>query len=273
MPQRWYRSLLSGAVVLALVVGGSAQAIAQSPTVITGRITNRAAAPVAGATVQIEGTQLGAIAGDDGTYTLNVPASRTGSTVNVTARLIGYRMARSSVTLSGGRQTLDFSLISQPTQLNEVVVTALSQQREKATIGSSQQEVSGAELTRTQTTNVISAMSGKVSGLQISQSGNMGGSSRVVIRGAGSILGNNQPLFVIDGVPMANSNLSTANASGTAAAGGAVGSRDYGSAISDLNMDDVASVTVLKGPIAAALYGSWLYHLQRAHVRRLLGRA
>jgi TonB-linked SusC/RagA family outer membrane protein len=90
-------------------------------------------------------------------------------------------------------------------------------------------------------------MSGKVAGLQISQSGNMGGSNRIVIRGAGSILGENQPLFIVDGTPVSNAGFSTASASG---------GRDYGSAISDINMDDVASVTVLKGPNAAALYGS-----------------
>lgn len=246
MPQRWYRSLLSGAVTLALIVGVSAQAFAQSATVITGRVLNRESAPIVGATVHIDGTQIGTITGNDGGYLMTVPGGRTGS-VTITARLIGYRMVKSPVTLTGGRQTLDFTLVSQPLQLNEVVVTALSQQREKATIGSSQQEISGAEITRTQTTNVVSAMSGKVSGLQISNSGNMGGSSRIVIRGAGSILGNNQPLFVLDGVPISNSNLSTASA---------VGGRDYGSAISDLNMDDVASITVLKGPNAAALYGS-----------------
>lgn len=246
MPQRWYRSLLAGAVVLALTVGASVQALAQSPTVISGRVVNNASEPIVGATVQIEGTQIGAITGNEGTYQVTVPGDRTGS-VNITARLIGFRMQRLPVTLNGGRQVVNFSLIGQPTQLNEVVVTALSQQREKATIGSSQQEVSGEALTRTQTTNVVSAMSGKVSGLQISQSGNMGGSTRIVIRGAGSILGNNQPLFVLDGVPIVNSNLSTASANS---------GRDYGSAISDLNMDDVASITVLKGPNAAALYGS-----------------
>ena len=245
MAQRWYRSLRAGAVALALI-GTPALASAQTATVIAGKVVNKAAAPIAGATVHIDGTQLGTLTGSDGGYVLTVPGGRTG-TVTVTARLIGYRMVKSPLTLNGGRQTLDFSLIAQPTQLNEVVVTALSQQREKATIGSSQQEVSGEELTRTQTTNVVSAMSGKVSGLQISQSGNMGGSSRIVIRGAGSILGNNQPLFVLDGIPVANSNLSTASANG---------GRDYGSAISDLNMDDVASITVLKGPNAAALYGS-----------------
>ena len=245
MAHSWSRSLLVGAAALALVASLASSAAAQGATVITGKVTSKAG-PIAGATVHIDGTQLGTLRGTDGGYQLTVPGGRTGA-VTITARLIGFRMLKSTTTLSGARQTLDFVLISQPAQLNEVVVTALSQQREKATIGTSQQELNGEELTRTQTTNVISAMSGKVSGLQISQSGNMGGSTRIVIRGAGSILGNNQPLFVLDGTPISNSDFSTASAGG---------GRDYGSAISDLNMDDVASVTVLKGPNAAALYGS-----------------
>ncbi len=246
MAHSWSRPLLAGALALALIAGVGSSAAAQGATVITGKVSSKTGEPVAGAAVHIDGTQIGALSGTDGAYQLTVPGGRSGS-ITVTARLIGYRMVKTPVTLSGGRQTLDFTLISQPTQLNEVVVTALSQQREKATIGSSQQELNSDELTRTQTPNVISAMSGKVSGLQISQSGNMGGSTRIVIRGAGSILGNNQPLFVLDGTPISNSDFSTASANG---------GRDYGSAISDLNMDDVASVTVLKGPNAAALYGS-----------------
>ena len=245
MAHSWSRSLLAGAMALALIAGVTSSAAAQGATVITGTVTSKAG-PVAGATIHIDGTQIGTLSGTDGGYQLTVPGGRTGN-VTITGRLIGFRMLKQTIALSGARQTLDFVLIAQPAQLNEVVVTALSQQREKATIGTSQQELNGEELTRTQSTNVVSAMSGKVSGLQISQSGNMGGSTRIVIRGAGSILGNNQPLFVLDGTPVSNSDFSTASAGG---------GRDYGSAISDLNMDDVASVTVLKGPNAAALYGS-----------------
>jgi TonB-linked SusC/RagA family outer membrane protein len=201
--------------------------------------------PVANTSVMIDGTNYVALANADGRYTLTVPASRTGAAVAV-ARHLGYRSERQPLTLNGGTVTLDFSLTSQPTQLGEVVVTALSQQREKATIGTAQQTVSAEQL-GTQAPNIIAGMSGKVAGLQIQNSGNMGGSSRIVIRGAGSILGNNQPLFIVDGIPVSNDGFSTASASG---------GRDYGSAISDLNPDDIQSLTVLKGPNAAALYGS-----------------
>jgi TonB-linked SusC/RagA family outer membrane protein len=241
------RALFAGTAVLALVAGGAARAAAQNATVIDGRITSaRTGEPVPGAAVAIEGTQIGTIAGTDGRYSLTVPAARTGN-ATLTARLIGFRMGRQNVTLSGNRQTLDFALVQQPAQLTEVVVTALSQQREKATLGTAQQTLSVEDLTKTQQPNLISALSGKVAGLQISQSGNMGGSTRIVVRGASSILGENQPLFIIDGIPMSNRGFSTASASG---------GRDYGSAISDLNLDDIATLTVLKGPNAAALYGS-----------------
>ena len=183
------RAVFATTAFLSLIGGGAATARAQNPTVIVGRVTHaKGGEPVAGATVAIEGTQLGALAGSDGRYSLTVPASRTGN-ATVTARLIGFRMARENITLSGGRQTLDFALVQQPAQLTEVVVTALSQQREKATLGTAQQTVSAEDLTKTQQPNLIAAMSGKVSGLQISQSGNMGGSTRIVVRGASSILG------------------------------------------------------------------------------------
>jgi TonB-linked SusC/RagA family outer membrane protein len=228
------------------LVGAAGRASAQSATTVSGRVTAKTGEPIQGASVVVENSQYGTQTGPDGRYTLNVPGSRTGP-ATIGARLIGYRAFKQAVTLNGARVTADFVLTAQPAQLNEVVVTALSQQREKATISTAQQTLTPDDITRTQAPNLISAISGKVSGLQISNSGNMGGSSRIVIRGAGSILGNNQPLFIVDGQPISNAGFSTASASG---------GRDYGSAISDLNMDDVASLTVLKGPNAAALYGS-----------------
>jgi len=239
------RRLFAGIAGLVLMLGHAAVASAQSPTTVTGRILDKAGAPVSNTSVMIEGTNYVTLANADGRYTLTVPATRTGAAVAV-ARHLGFRSQRENVTLNGGNITVDFSLTAQPAQLGEVVVTALSQQREKATIGTAQQTVSAEQL-GTQAPNIIAGMSGKVSGLQIQNSGNMGGSSRIVIRGAGSILGNNQPLFIVDGIPVSNAGFSTASASG---------GRDYGSAISDLNPDDIQSLTVLKGPNAAALYGS-----------------
>jgi TonB-linked SusC/RagA family outer membrane protein len=242
---RMSRLLFASAIGLALTLGHSALASAQTPTVLTGRIVDARGMPVSNASVTIDGTGYSALANAEGRYSLTVPASRSGAAVAV-ARRLGFRSARQDVNLTGGTVTLDFTLASQPAQLSEVVVTALSQQREKATIGTAQQTVSAEQL-GTQAPNIIAGMSGKVSGLQIQNSGNMGGSSRIVIRGAGSILGNNQPLFIVDGIPVSNAGFSTASASG---------GRDYGTAISDINPDDIQSLTVLKGPNAAALYGS-----------------
>src|SRR3954469_3253212 len=242
---RMSRRQFAGMAGLVLTLGSPALAWAQSPTVVTGRILDKAGTPVANTSVMIEGTNYVALANNEGRFTLTVPGTRTGAAVAV-ARHLGYRSERLSLTLNGTPVTLDFTLVSQPAQLTEVVVTALSQQREKATIGTAQQTVSAEQL-GTQAPNLVSAMSGKVSGLQIQNSGNMGGSSRIVIRGAGSILGNNQPLFIVDGTPISNAGFSTASASG---------GRDYGSAIPDISPDDIQSLTVLKGPNAAALYGS-----------------
>ena len=245
MPSRMSRTVFGIAVALTLITGVTSHVSAQSPTVISGRVLRKTGEPISGATVAIEASRFATVSGDDGRYTLSVPGTRTGP-ATATARSIGYRLMRQPVTLNGDRINLDWSLVQAPTQLTEVVVTALSQQREKATIGTAQQTITGDQLAP-EAPNLINALSGKIAGLQINNSGNMGGSSRIVIRGAGSILGNNQPLFIVDGVPISNQGFSTASASG---------GRDYGSAISDLNMDDVEAMTVLKGPNAAALYGS-----------------
>ena len=126
MKHRLPRAVLASAIALVLVAGASTTALAQSATIISGRVTNsRTQEPVASATVLVDATQIGAITADDGRYTLTVPAGRTG-TVNLTARLIGYRAMHQAVTLTGGRVTADFALTSQPAQLSEVIVTALS---------------------------------------------------------------------------------------------------------------------------------------------------
>lgn len=245
MTRRLSRFLLSGAAALALVAGASGSALAQA-TVISGRVLGQTQTPIATAIIEIEGTQLRTQSDAEGRYSLAVPATRTGS-VKVIVRRIGFEAQKQEITLSGTPVVLNWTMTPSVTQLTGVVVTALSIQREKSSIGTSQQAVSGEGLLRTKTTNLVSAMSGKVSGVAINQNGNMGGSARIVIRGAGSILGENQPLFIVDGIPVSNAGFSTASASG---------GRDYGTGIADLNLDDVASMTVLKGPNAAALYGS-----------------
>ncbi|MDQ6612705.1 MAG: TonB-dependent receptor plug domain-containing protein, partial [Gemmatimonadota bacterium] len=245
MPKPYVR-LLSASWALFVCVTSTARA--QEPTLVSGTVRSEAGVPVPQATVFIQSLNIAVQTRDDGEYGLNVPANRLGALV-IGVRRLGYLATSATVTVGTTPVTQDFTLKPAVAQLTGVVVTALSLQREKSTIGTSQQEVSATELTRTHDPNIVNQLSGKVSGVQITGSGNIGGSSRIVIRGASSINGNNQPLFVVDGVSLANTDIndaSTANANG---------GTDFGNAIQDINPDDIESITVLKGPNAAALYG------------------
>src|SRR6478735_9780274 len=176
MPRHLSRVLAAVTVLLGSL---PAAALAQQGTTISGRVTSDAQAPLQSVSVAIATLGVGAFTDEQGRYSFVVPAGRSaGQSVQLSARRIGFQAKSVTITVSGGTITQDFALTAAAAQLTGVVVTALSQQREKATIGTSQQAVSGEELTRIQTPNLISAMSGKVSGLQVSNSGNMGGSSR-----------------------------------------------------------------------------------------------
>uniref|UniRef100_UPI003D7FBF96 SusC/RagA family TonB-linked outer membrane protein n=1 Tax=Pedobacter sp. TaxID=1411316 RepID=UPI003D7FBF96 len=133
------------------------------------------------------------------------------------------------------------------TKLDDVVITALGIKRNKKALGYSIAELKGNELTQGSEVNVANSLSGKVSGVQVSRaSSGSGGSSKVVIRGNNSLIGNSQPLYVVDGVPIDNQNIGAASSTG---------GTDYGDGISNINPDDIATISVLKGPNAAALYG------------------
>ncbi len=238
--RRWFAGV---AVLMALVPG---MAAAQQATTITGRVVNDAGAPIQGASVAITSLGVGAYTADNGQYKLTVPAEYSGRSVSLLARRIGFRESSVQITLSGGAMSQDFVLTSVPTVLTGVVVTALGEERQKSQLGTAQQQLSTADLTVAPTDNVIKAIQGKISGAQITGSGTQGGSTQIVLRGSNSITGNNNPLFVVDGVLIANRDR------GASANGG----WDFGSAMNDLNPDDIASMSVLKGPNAAALYGS-----------------
>ncbi|MDO7726632.1 MAG: TonB-dependent receptor plug domain-containing protein, partial [Schleiferiaceae bacterium] len=135
-------------------------------------------------------------------------------------------------------------------KLDEVVVTALGISREKKTVGYAVQEVAGDEVTRAKADNFMASLSGKIAGVNVTQSGTMGGSANVVIRGYKSLTGNNQALFVVDGIPISNQITNTGNQRTGR------GGYDYGNAAMDINPEDIAKVTVLKGAAATALYGS-----------------
>lgn len=196
-----------------------------------------------GVNVVLQGTTIGTVTDIDGNYSLDAPGNGT-----LVFSFIGF--ATQQVAISN-RSVLDVQLLSDVQQLSEVVVTALGIVREERSLGYSTQEVGAEELNKTRESNVINALSGKVAGVQITGSGgSLGGSSRITIRGINSISGNNQPLFVVDGVPMANDNYTDANQrSGR-------GGYDYGNFAQDISPDDIQTVSVLKGPSAAALYGN-----------------
>jgi len=240
---RW----LCAAVVAAATA--SAPLAAQEPATITGRVTNAAGAAENAVTVRINALNVGTTTASDGTYRLVVPASRLGAgqQVTLTASRVGLASATRTVTLTPGASlTQNFQLGAQALGLEGLVVTALGITREERAISTSVQTVQGEDLTQARETNIVNSLSGKVSGVQVTNAGPQGGSSRIVIRGANSITGNNQPLFVVDGIPIDNS----------APRLDGYGGVDYGNAAQDINPNDIESVSVLKGPNAAALYGS-----------------
>jgi TonB-linked SusC/RagA family outer membrane protein len=222
-------------------------AVAAAQVTMSGRVTAESGTALANATVSIPELRLGAQTNAEGRYNFTVPASSaTGQTVTVTVRRLGYLVTSVQARLTGNQVITDFKLTPVAAELAGVVITGLGVEREKSTLGTAQQELSSRQLNQTKTQNIINSIQGKVSGVTITGSGTQGGSNRILLRGANSISGNNSPLFVVDGVPASN------DSRGTTMGGGF----DYGSAISDINPEDIATMTVLKGPNAAALYGS-----------------
>ena len=214
--------------------------------VITGMVTSSTEGPVIGVAVSVTGTTIGALTGVDGRYTISVPQNAT----SLTFTYIG--MGRQEVQIEG-RSVIDVVMESDVFGLDEVVVTALGISRERKALGYAVSEVRGDEMIRARggVSNPVNALQGKVAGLRIMGStGSMGGSSKIQIRGANSISSNNQPLFVIDGVPIEGGDYNSDNT-----ARGASG-YDYGNLVQDINPDDIESISVLKGANAAALYGS-----------------
>jgi len=241
--------VLASAVLM--LAASTHAARAQEPIRVQGLVTNENRQPLSGVSVGITSLGVGAFTGDDGRYQFTVPAGRAPTTqVTLTARRIGFQPVTASINLTAGTVNKDFILASSPTQLEGVVVTALGITREKSQLGTAMQQVDASELNRTRDQSIVNQLAGKVSGLQVTGSGTQGGSTKLTIRGANSILGNNNPLFVVDGIPVSN-----ASRGGTPYGGGYFGT-DFGSAINDINPDDVESISVLKGPNAAALYGS-----------------
>ena len=195
-----------------------------------------------GVSVVIKGTSTGTQTDFDGKYAI---IAKQGDILSFS--YMGYKTVEQSVT---DTNTMNVSLQQDANLLDEIVVTALGISKEKKSLGYSTQKVDGDEVSRVKDANFINSLSGKISGVEIKSSGTMGGSTNVIIRGNSSLTGNNQALFVVDGVPMSNNNTNTSGQ--TTGRGG----YDYGNAASDINPDDIASINVLKGGAASVLYGS-----------------
>jgi len=212
--------------------------------VITGTVTgSEDGQPVIGCTVQIKGTVIGITTDVSGKYSLTVPQ-------NATTLVFSYIGMKPQEVEIGGRSVIDISLQSDLVGLSEVVVTALGISRQKKSLGYATQQVNGDAVSTIKTDNFVNTLSGKIAGVTIKTNGNMGGSTNIIIRGSKSLTGNNQALFIIDGVPVDNANTNS-DGQKTGRAG-----YDFGNAASDINPNDIESIDVLKGAAASALYGA-----------------
>lgn len=210
---------------------------------VSGKVTSSEGLPIAGASVSVIGGSVATQTDAAGNFTLNVPQG-----ARLSVSYVGYN---AQTVIVGNSSTLSIVLDSDDLALEEVVVTALGITRDKKSLGYAAQEVKGDVLTAARGGNALQSLSGNVAGAVISApSSSLGGSTRIVLRGIGSLTGENKPLIIVDGIPMNNSNYNSANAERGA------GGRDYGDAGFDINPDDIESVNVLKGGPASALYGA-----------------
>lgn len=216
----------------------------QDETVVVKGVVKDSKGPVAGASVIVKDTTHGTVTDADGQFQISAAPDAT-----LIVNFLGYKNEEVTV---NNRTFVEVTLTEDTQVLDEVVVTALGIKRERKALGYGIAEVKGDLLTKAKETNVINSLAGRVPGLVISQTaGGPSGSTRVILRGSTEMTGNNQPLYVIDGVPLDNTNYGSA---------GTYGGYDLGDGISSINPDDIESMSVLKGPAASALYGSRASH-------------
>ena len=231
---------------LFLVVPGHAQE--QESATVRGVVEDSSGAALPGANVRVQGTQRGVSTDPSGRYELQSvsPGEQT-----IAVSFVGYQEVTRTVTLEPGEtRTLDFTLVSGAVGLDEMVVTALGVDREERSLGYSVDRVAGQDLQQTSETNVMNSLAGKVSGLNVVSGGSgLTSTPRVTIRGESSLTGSGRPLIVVNGIPINNSRSAEATDAQTTQV-------DFGNGLSQINSRDIAEMSVLKGPSAAALYGS-----------------
>ena len=225
--------------------------MARAQTILTGTIRSKAQVPINGARVTIAELGLATASNSGGVYRLVVPASKAQGQAVLRIASLGYEPVSRQITFAAGTMTEDFTLDASALALEGVVVTALGMERQERSLGYAVQSVSGAEVAQAPVPNVIDALAGKTAGVNITSSGGRpGAASRIVLRGESSFLGNSQPLFVIDGVPVSND--VDNNASGAF-------NLDRGQMTSravDIDPNAIEDVSILRGAAATALYGS-----------------
>jgi TonB-linked SusC/RagA family outer membrane protein len=228
---------------LAFVFMFSVSGLLAQEITVTGTVTDQQdGSPLPGVNILIQGTVTGTTTDVVGTYTIRVPSEET----VLIFTYVGYNTVEEKV---GSRSVIDIGMNPDITQLSEVVVTSLGIERAKKEISYAAQNVSADELSEARELNVMNSLAGKVAGLDIVRSSaGVGSASRVILRGNRSIAGNNQPLYIVDGVPISNFSWGTPDSEN--------GGVQQGDGIGNVNPDDIATITVLKGPNATALYGS-----------------
>lgn len=239
-----FKAFLSLAFLLLFVLGGFAETtITQQNTItVSGMVTSASdGMSLIGVSIVVKGTSDGNVTDVDGKYTINVPSNAT-----LVFSYIGYVTKEVVVE---GRKTINVVMHESTEVLSELVVTALGIGREEKSLGYSVGRMDSEQLAKVVHENVLTSMAGKVSGVTINSTGSAGSTVSMIIRGATSMSTDNQPLFVVDGVPMTSS----VNNVGGFGSGNLV---DYGNAISDIDPESIESVSILKGPSAAALYGT-----------------
>ncbi|TPG40232.1 SusC/RagA family TonB-linked outer membrane protein [Flavobacterium pectinovorum] len=211
--------------------------------IVSGIVSDNAGIPLPGASVLIKGTKTGTQSDFDGKYSIKASAN---------AVLVFNYIGMKTQEITASKTVVNVALAGGSEQLQEIVVTALGVKREKKSLGYATQEIKGEDLTKVNTGNVANSISGKIAGVQIRRNNNIGGSTNVIIRGTTSLTGNNQALWIVDGIPLNNDNTNSADQK----SGGNTGGYDYGNAAADINPDDIETMNVLKGSAASALYGS-----------------
>lgn len=238
----WCKKLTLAVITLVLIAG---TVVAQNVRV-TGKVVDKNGEPLMGVSIMLDGTKTGIASELDGTYVIEVPSNGV-----LVFSAIGMETKKENV---NGRKVINVTLGESTVILDELVVTALGIKKEKKALGYAVQDLKGEEILKTKTSNVINSLSGKIAGVNITQSGGSAGAgAQIIIRGGTSLERDNQPLFVVDGIIYDNS---TPIGGNSGFDGATRSSTTFGNRVMDINPEDIENMSVLKGPAATALYGS-----------------